>query len=91
MSIKASTENGSYIELESLPSFCVIRADLINDGASVPVGKGYINQDKIYLYAWNVEENFYIFIKGVACEANSIDFEFPLLEELNEFKKEFVA
>ena len=91
MSIKALTNKGSYIELEALPSFCVIRAEIIQAGESVPVGNDYINQDKIYLYAWDLEQNFYIFIKGIACAANSIDFDFPLLEELSEYKREFVA
>ncbi|MBK2125284.1 hypothetical protein [Fangia hongkongensis] len=91
MSIKALTNKGCYIGLEALPSFCVIRAEIIQNDESVPVGNDYINQDKLYMYAWSAEQKFYIFIKGVACEANCIDFDFPLLNEISEYKKEFVA
>jgi hypothetical protein len=91
MSIQALTNKSEYIELEDLPSFCVIRPDLLNDGEGVPVGDHYIYKDKIYLYAWDIDENFYIFVGGLANEASGIDFEFPLLELLREDKREIVA
>jgi hypothetical protein len=84
MSITALTTTHKHIELEDLPSFCVIRPDLITESDSVPVGDRYISKDKIYLYAWDINENFYIFVNGLMNEASSIDFEFPLLETLKE-------
>ena len=89
--MRALTNKGNYIELEALPSFCAIRIDLVNDGVNVPVGDSYISEDKIYLYAWSLKQKFYIFIKGIACEANSIDFDFPFLDGLSESSQEFVA
>ena len=73
--------NDGFVELEALPSFCVIRQDLIEDSQGVPVGSRYFSQDNIYQYAWDTDSNFYIVFKGVAQEANSIDFEFAVSYE----------
>ena len=80
MNSQLLTNNG-FATLEDLPSFCVIRADLIKEPQGVPVGEHYFSQDNIYQYAWDMENNFYIVFKGIAQEANSIDFEFDVTRE----------
>ena len=89
--MRALTNNGDYIEIEALPSFCAIRTDIVIKGDSVPVGDSYISKDAIYLYVWSVEQKFYVFVKGIAFEANSIDFEFPFLRGLSEATQEFLV
>ena len=65
-----------FVDLESLPSFCLIRGDLQKQGQAVPVGDQYFRKDNIYQYAWDTDNNFYIVFNGLAREAQSIDFEF---------------
>ena len=81
MSIKVLTVNDGYIELEALPSFCILRSDIASSNDHFLVCGRRISKYKIYLYAWDIEENFYIFIRGEWIEAQSIDFDFPLLDE----------
>ena len=78
MNILAKNNAGVFVELEELPSFCHIREDLIDQNTSIPVGDGYLEpSNKIYLYACDaVKDYFYIFINGIAQEANSMDFNF---------------
>ena len=80
MNSQILTNNG-FVELEALPSFCIIRDDLIKESQAVPVGQHYFNQDNIYQYAWDTDNNFYIVFQGAAQEANSIDFEFSASHE----------
>ena len=80
MNAQVLTNNG-FVVLEDLPSFCVIRADLLKEYQGVPVGEHYFSQNSIYQYAWDKDNNFYIVFKGIAQEANSIDFEFDVMRE----------
>jgi len=73
--------NDGFVECEALPSFCIIRGDLIKEAQGVPVGTHYFGKDNIYQYVWDTHNNFYIVFKGVAEEANSIDFEFAVSRE----------
>ena len=80
MNSQLLTNNG-FITLEDLPSFCVIRADLLKEKQGVPVGEHYFSQNNIYQCAWDKDNNFYIVFQGIAQEANSIDFEFNVTQE----------
>ena len=91
MSVSAFTSRGENVALEDFPSFCVIRDDIIEDGDRVPVGNQYIRKDKIYLSAWDINDNFYIVIGGLLHEAESIDFDYPSLETLKESNRGMVA
>ncbi len=73
--------NDGFVECEALPSFCIIRDDLIKESQAVPVGQHYFNQDNIYQYVWDTDNNFYIVFGGLAQEAYSIDFEFAVSHE----------
>ena len=81
MNAQVLTHHG-FVILEDLPSFCVIRSDLLKENQGVPVGEHYFSQNNIYQYVWDKDNNFYIVFKGIAQEANSIDFEFNVTREL---------
>lgn len=78
MKTKLLTAQG-FVSLASLPTFCLIRRDLIAEKQAVPVGDQYFSKDNVYHYAWDTEHNFYIVFKRIAREAQSIDFEFDCL------------
>jgi len=53
------------------------RADLIEQGLSVPAGEGYLPiTDKGWKYRWLTEDSFQIKHNGKWADAYSIDFDF---------------
>ena len=81
MNLKVLSCEQNYIDIVALPCFCKVKPELSHQntmGRYIFIENNdryYYDPNSIYLGAWDTQDSFYIFIKGIAYQTQQKYFE----------------